>query len=153
MIIHAVSREQIESGNIESLISGYRADADPTALRQSFGRCIFTSIGYESDDEELFLIPEVRRYFHRVNETCPHWLFSSALSFPNALFIAFCSFNELVVVRRGTCVQVTFETLYMEMFFNGCLPTTERLNQRAGISREESVARLRAFRALAGLPL
>lgn len=153
MIIHAVSREQIASENIESLVSGYGPDADPTALRKSFGRCIFTAIGYENEDEELFLIPEVRRYFHRVNETCPHWLLTSALSFPNVLFIAFCSFRELVVTRTGMCVQVTYETTWMEMFFNACLPTTARLNQRAGFSRKESVARLRAFRALAGLPL
>jgi hypothetical protein len=153
MIIHAVSRDMIQSGNITSVTEGYGANAAPTDLRKNFGRCIFTAIGYGNEDEELFLIPEVRRYFHCVNEACPHWLFSSALSFPNVLFIAFCSFNELVVARTETCVRVTYETLYMEMFFNGCLPTIARLNQRAGISRRQSIARLRAFRALAGLPV
>jgi len=153
LIIHALSREQIESGNIKSIVDGYGPDADPEALRKSFGRCIFTALGYEAEEEELYLMPEVRRYFHRVNETCPHWLFTSALSFPNVLLMAFCSFRELAVVRTAACVQVTYETTWMEMFFNACLPTTERLNRRAGISRKECVARLLAFRALAGLPV
>ena len=108
-------------------------------------------MGYGAEDEEIYLIPEVRRYFQGVTDLWPHWLFSSCFYFPSAVVIALCCIKDLRAYREENRVLVTYDTEAMETFFQSCLQTTAALDAVAGISRQESVRRLGHFRQCVGL--
>ena len=150
-ILHAIGRDEIESCNVRNLTGAFLLQRGPKQLRNSAGRCIFAVMGYGAEEEELYLIPEVREYFKGVTDLWAHWLFSSCVYFPSAIVIALCTIDNLQVFRSGNLVQITYDTEAMETFFQTCLETTAVLDSMAGISRQESVQRLVHFRQSVGL--
>ena len=150
-IVHAIAREEIEAGNVRNLIGSFVLQRGPKQLRNTAGRCIFAVMGYGAEEEEIYLIPEVRRYFQGVTDLWPHWLFSSCFYFPSAVVIALCCIKDLRAYREENRVLVTYDTEAMETFFQSCLQTTAALDAVAGISRQESVRRLGHFRQCVGL--
>ncbi len=150
-IIHPVGREEIEFGSIRNLASSFLLDRTREQLRNRAGRCVFAAMGYAGDDEELYMIPEVRRYFQGFTDLWPHWLFSSCFFFPSAVVIALCCIKNLRAYRTGDRVLVTYDTTAMEAFFDGCLELTSVLDAKAGIPRQESVRRLQHFRQCVGI--
>jgi hypothetical protein len=152
-VVHAIARSEIELGNIQNLIGSYDLQQGPEHLRSHAGRCIFSPMGFRSEEDELYLIPAVRNYFQHVTALWPHWLFSSCFFFPSAVVIALCCIETLQVCRKQHGVTVTYDADAMESFFEGCLKTTAILDFVAGISREESVRQLGIFRRCVGLPV
>ena len=150
-VLHAIARDEIKSGNVRNLLSSFALQRGPKQLRNSANRCIFSVKGYGAEEEEIYLIPEVRRFFKGVTDLWPHWLFSSCVFFPSAIVIALCTIENLQVFRSGNLVQVTYDAGAMEAFFQSCLETTAVLDSFAGISREQTVRRLGHFRQSVGL--
>ena len=150
-ILHAIGRDEIESCNVRNLTGAFLLQRGPKQLRNTAGRCIFAVMGYGAEEEELYLIEEVREYFQGVTHLWAHWLFSSCFFFPSAVVIALCCIKDLRVYREGDRVLVTYDTEAMERFFQSCLETTAVLDSLAGVSRQESVRRLGHFRQCVGL--
>lgn len=150
-IVHAIARDEIEVGRVHNLIGSFALQRGKKQLRNSAGRCIFAAMGYGAEEEELYLIPEVRAYFQGITELWPHWLFSSCFYYPSAVMIALCCIENLSAYRDADRVLVTYETEEMESFFDRCLETTAVLDSVAGVPRKESVQRLGLFRRSVGL--
>lgn len=150
-IVNAIGRDEIESCNVRNLTGAFLLQRGPRQLRNTAGRCIFAAMGYGAEEEELYLIPEVRNYFQGVTELWPHWLFSSCFYFPSAVVIALCCIKGLWAYREGDRVLVSYETDAMEAFFQTCLETTAVLDSVAGVPREESIQRLGHFRQCVGI--
>jgi len=150
-IIHPVCREEFEVGKIPNLVSPFLLDRTDKQFQNRAGRYVFAPMGYAGDEEELYLIPEVRKYFREVTGLWPHWLFSSCLFFPSAAVIALCSIETLRVHRTGDRVQITYDTGEMEAFFEACLELTAVLDACAGIPSQETVPRLQHFRQCVGI--
>ncbi len=151
--VHAISRSEIELGNVQKLISFYAPQQGSEYLRNYAGRCIFAPMGFAAEDEEIYVIPSVRTYFQHVTALWPHWLFSSCFFYPSAVVIALCCIETLQVCRKQERVTVTYDADEMDSFFDRCLETTAILDSVAGISREESTRHLGVFRHCVGLPV
>lgn len=150
-IVHVISREEIESGNVLSLSNSFHPKRPRKDLRNNAGRCIFSVQGYGEQADELYAIPQVREYFQFATKTWPHWLFSSCVFFPSAVVVALCCLKNLQVSQAADHVVVSFDISEMEAFFDKCLDATAILDARAGITREETIQRLSHFRKCVGI--
>ena len=109
LMVHALGKDEIEAQSVERVSLEFLGKR-PVQLRRSAGKCIFSVLGYQNDEEELYLIPEVRSYFQLASLHEPHWLFSARLSFPAAAMIVLCSLENLTCIRSSSTVCVTYHT-------------------------------------------
>jgi hypothetical protein len=71
-----VSREEIETLDTEPSLSILRQlTASPATARRFFERVDIAFHGYDDITQELFEIPEVRDFVHKLDEQFPFWLF------------------------------------------------------------------------------
>lgn len=75
MIVLEISRREIEDCNISSALESLHVITDSELNVKRFKESLLFQVsGYDDDPRDLPEIPEVRRYFARLNEEWPHWL-------------------------------------------------------------------------------
>lgn len=75
-LVIVISRDEVERGDIERALSSLKccmASAD--TIQDRFERLDVAFHGYDRDSREVFEIPEVRDFVHRLDEGFPFWLF------------------------------------------------------------------------------
>ena len=71
LIVYQLSRVKVEQGDFNHFLDLYDPHKLPTGqpLKATMGRMLFCIEGYDADPREIYLIPEVRRFyqaFHRI---------------------------------------------------------------------------------------
>ena len=150
LMVHAVGRDEIESQSVER-VSMASLGRRPVELRRSVGKCIFSVLGYQDADEEIYLIPEVRTYFQLASSLEPHWLFTSRLSLPTATMIVLCSLENLTCIRSSSTVCVTYHTQQVRELLDSWTPLYRKLQYLARTPKLPMRRDLRAFRKRLGL--
>ena len=75
LIVLDITRHEIESGNIASMLERLHVLTDSAEnVRRYREALVFQIAGYDSDPRELPEIPEVRAFFRRLTTEWPHWL-------------------------------------------------------------------------------
>jgi hypothetical protein len=75
-LVVLVSRAEVEAGDVSPALSVLqRLTQSPETAREFFERVDIAFHGYDHDSRELFEIPEVRNFAHRLDEKFPFWLF------------------------------------------------------------------------------
>lgn len=75
-LIIVVSKEEVEAGNISSSLRTLnRLIESPSTARQFAERVDIAFHGYDHNAVELFEMPEVRSFVHKLDEKFPYWLF------------------------------------------------------------------------------
>lgn len=149
-MVHAVGRDEIESQSIERVSLEFLGKR-PVELRRSAGKCIFTVLGYEHEEDELYLIPEVRSYFQLASLNEPHWLFSTRLSFPAAAMIVLCCLKSFTCMRHESVVCVSYDTTPLRQLLDSWTPLYRKLQYVARTPKLPMRRELRAFRRRLGI--
>lgn len=75
LIVFDITRHEIESGNIASVLERLHVLTDSAENVRRYRESLVFQIGsYDSDQRELPEIPEVRAFFRRLAAEWPHWL-------------------------------------------------------------------------------
>lgn len=75
LIIFEISKEDINSGNISSALERLHVLTDSVENTRLYRSSLAIMVdGYNNDPRELYEIQEVRKFFQRLTEDWPHWL-------------------------------------------------------------------------------
>ena len=75
LLVLTVSRQEIESGNVSSILERLHVVAESRESALRYRECLVLHVdGYDSDTRELPEIPEVRAFFAKLSHQWPHWL-------------------------------------------------------------------------------
>jgi hypothetical protein len=86
-----VSRDEVERQDIEpSLCVLRQLTASPALARRFFERVDIAFHGYDDTTQELFEIPPVRDFVHRLDEEFPFWLFFLSKQYLGLQCLLFC---------------------------------------------------------------
>jgi len=149
-MVHALGKDEIESQSIER-VSLDSLGNRPAQLRRSAGKCIFTVLGYEHEEDELYLIPNVRSYFQLASSLDPHWLFTSRLSMPSATMIVLSCLKSFTCIRSESTVCVTYHTQQVRELLDSWTPLYRKLQYLARTPKLPMRRDLRAFRKRLGI--
>jgi hypothetical protein len=74
LIVYQFSRMKIEQRDFTHFLSLYTPDKLPTGprLKVRLGRMLFCIEGYDTDPREIYLIPEVRRFYTAFHQAWPY---------------------------------------------------------------------------------
>jgi len=90
-IVIVISRDEIEAGEIEPSLSALKnCIASVDVIRERFERLDVAFHGYNDDSREVFEIPEVRDFVHRLDGEFPFWLFFLSKSYLGLQAITLC---------------------------------------------------------------
>ena len=79
-IIYQFERERIEAMDSSHFLATFDINKLPTQeARHLFGRVHFMLGGYDCHPDELYVIPEVRRFTRQLHEQWPYWLYFCSL--------------------------------------------------------------------------
>jgi hypothetical protein len=85
-----LTRDEVEAGSVERFFLGIAREAEARGgVARIQGRIGFFISGYEKDPRELFEIPQVRRYFHKLEAMAPFFLYYIADESQGALIRLF----------------------------------------------------------------
>lgn len=121
IIQYEISRFEVENLLTERLVHDLRSTPDNPMIQAGPGRCVFLVSGYDEEQRELFEIPEFVAFVRKVNESSPCWIYFSHPGFPEVpasrwlSLIAFCSINNVVVVRQAGIEKIHFACLEAEI--------------------------------------
>ncbi|CAN5781630.1 hypothetical protein BH09VER1_BH09VER1_17820 [soil metagenome] len=152
-IFHVTTKEEIIACDVSRLIANYSSNTDISRLKQVQSRISYTISGYDEDTEELFEIPEVRRFYAKAHGVCPSWLFTADPS-------TCCLFSVVLsILANFTVVKVAGDELMevwlpdqaVEDFFIGSLDASIALFKRSHVRREKSELHLRSLARYLGV--
>lgn len=122
------SREDIEAGNVASVLSGLKGLMEPPlihALRQSIN---FGVEGYDNDTRELFQIFEVRRFLKALDDQWPYWFYFADPEQPSSFqMLTFCLCKP-VLVDGGAQLESSELGAFLERHFLALNTICEILN-------------------------
>src|SRR6266446_8876578 len=85
-----LTREEVEASSVERLLLGIAREGEARGgVSHVQGKICFFISGYENDPRELYEIPEVRNYFHKLDALAPFFLFFIASESQGALIRLF----------------------------------------------------------------
>src|SRR5437764_7783508 len=92
-IIVVVSRAEVESGDTSGPLSTLRhLISSPEIIRQCREHVALSFDGYEDTREELFEIPELRKYVYALDTEFPYWLYFLSRHFTSLQCLALSAF-------------------------------------------------------------
>lgn len=97
-LVFRASRIDVETGSTQGILSLLEKLLNPNVALRAWGKLILVVDGYDDDQRELYMIPEVREWIREVDREFPYWLFfmdlgkRSTLSF---VALALCPYERV----------------------------------------------------------
>ena len=129
-----VSRGEVESGDISGPLSVLQGMLDRESAIQYCERVDICVGGYDDDPRELYEIPEVRDFMHKLDAEFPYWLYflSKGGSGLLVVLLCFCSPHLAEDVRQRIWKQQIADYL-----INRGLPAMNQICHHVGCSEAE----------------
>jgi hypothetical protein len=135
--VPAVRRDDIErrdtSAVVNALNAAVRSCTSPTEVR-GFLQLRFS--GFETDERELWEIPEVREYVRALDEAFPYWFYIADLRTELLKVLAFC-LSRVRVVGAG---MTTINPDDLQAFIDRHFGAMNQLMEHWNLSESENVA-------------
>jgi hypothetical protein len=140
--VYVIKRDEVENLDLARFLAAFGVYQKPSLLRQ-FRRKIFHVIdGYDHVDAPLFEIPEVRRFYSRVCEVWPSWVFTGSLLGPNLWVLVACATPNLSVRRKGSQCIIRVREADVRSLLKAARPALTLLGLRAGLPSDAIGKRL-----------
>ena len=141
LIVYQFSRTKVEQVDFSHFLSLYTPNNLPAGprLKAMLGRMLFCIEGYDADPREIYLIPEVRRFYTAFHQAWPYWLYFADLDTDGLNGMVICclnSFTTLKVDGEDHC-GVEYDPLELVRFIALDLPHMNWMCERAGMSEME----------------
>ncbi len=113
IIIHEISAEEITNKDVKPFLDrfGFLAKASPDEVLRMCDSLVVSVAGFECDDRELYLVPEVRAYFKELVRWWPYWLFVGKVEADSFAIPLLCLVESLdsVTVEGRSEVSALFD--------------------------------------------
>lgn len=141
LIIYQFSRIKVEEGDFTHFLSLYTPNNLPAGprLKAMMGRMLFCIEGYDADPREIYLVPEVRRFYTEFHRAWPYWLYFSNLDTDGLNSMVICCLHSLTAVKvdgQASC-RVEYDPLELVHFIAQDFPHMNWMCERAGMSEQE----------------
>jgi hypothetical protein len=111
LVVLQVTRREIETGYIASVTERLQILVDSPANVRLYRECLLLEVtGYDNDPRELVEIDEVRRYFKRLAQEWPFWLWFLMRSV-GAIPLLVALLCRVTVIRRPGACGTAFESV------------------------------------------
>lgn len=140
-----VSREEL----LRQDVSRVRRILDsfvPGLLKRNRNAISVEVMGYDDDPRELFLIPEVRKWFHRLFDVTPDWFYWMDMSNDRLLLHALMMFSP-VRVEGGTTIRPEDVQAFLMWGFPGLNVFCKNLQIDPTLSSQHVFACVKAMNA------
>ena len=152
-IVYVSSRKEVEGLDTSRFLANFGIHQSASRLRQIHGRIIYTIHGYDESDEEVYEIPEVRRFYAAVHNTWPCWLYTACLASPSLKVVALSIVKNMSIKRSGSDCRVRIPGPDLKKFYLDSLPTAGLMFCHAGVSRQNGSRYLISVANHLGLPI
>ena len=109
------------------------------------GRMLFCVEGYDADPREVYLIPDVRRFYAAFHQAWPYLRYFANLDTDGLNGMVICCLNSFAALKidgQASC-RVEYDPLELVHFIARDLPHMNSLCERAGMSEMEIFQRTR----------
>lgn len=149
-------RLEVEAMNFRPFLRRFGADRLPSGpeLAALMGRFNFFVHGYDDHPDELYAIPEVRKFYRRFLEIWPYWFYFCDLRCEALLMMTLCCIDRLSGTKRdGTpLANVAIDPLDVLRFVAAGFAPMNLMFERAGASEMAIYERTRDIMAYFDLP-
>lgn len=152
IVVYAVTRHEIATLDVQRFLKTFSPNLPRDSLREILNRVFFTVAGYDTSEDELFEIEEVRQYYAKLHRLWPCWLYAGSLLAGNLRAIALCLLPNLRIKRTRLTRRVAFDQQDMANFFDEGLAAAALCHHRVGINRHDGVRHLRKVADHLGVP-
>ena len=115
LILYQFSRSKVERCDFGHFLSLYAPDKLPEGrpLRDMMNCFVFCIEGWDSDPREIYLIPEIRRFYSVFHEAWPYWLYFCNLDGDTLRSMVMCCLPDVstMQVDGNNKVAITFDPL------------------------------------------
>ncbi len=130
-----ISRKQVEAGDINSILNILnRLIESPEMAMAHMEKVDIAFDGYNEISEELFEIPEVREFIHRLDEKFPYWLFFLSKDMLGLQCLMFCFLQPFLTDEAKARIH---PQKLSELLLNRWGPALEHIAQFAGLDEEQ----------------
>ncbi|MFZ4774037.1 MAG: hypothetical protein ACOYM3_01655 [Terrimicrobiaceae bacterium] len=140
LYIFSISKAEIERCDTRRFIALFRPTSPSSlvSLADLFGSVMFTISGYDDSPDELYSIPEVRKYLAKVQAEWPCWLYFSELESQCLQMIALCLLKNIHAkkVSGQPTAMVSFDKSELTRFLFQCMKPLEKLAETAHLPHE-----------------
>ena len=134
-VVVLVSRAEVEANDISSPLKVLRTlTQSPATAREFFERVDIAFHGYDQDSRELFEIPEVRNFVHRLDEQFPFWLFFLSKHHLGLQCLLLCFLPPYLTKQAREDI---FPERIDNLLSNRWFPAMNHMCQYVGFSEEE----------------
>lgn len=134
-VIIVVSREEVEACDIKPAMTTLRQlVASPDVARSYQEKVDITFHGYDNDRRELYEIPEVRSYVHKLDKEFPFWLFFLSKKFLDLHAIILCFMPPFLTEEAKARI---FPLKIGELLEKWWFPALNHICAYAGIGEKE----------------
>lgn len=136
VILYTISRLEIETCDTDRIVHDLDANSGSIFVKCGMGNIIFAVEGYDSDDREMYLIPEFRRWMAQAEELNICWLYYSNIEsyWFNTAFLSTAN-NLTVRDKSEICVVYTSD---VQAFLDSQIERYEEFCNVANKTSEES---------------
>jgi hypothetical protein len=137
LIIFEFSRRKVESLDCRHFLRMFAPDTLPVGppLRQMMNGLILCIDGFNHDRRELYLIPEVRRFYAEFHRQWPYSLFFANLDHDFLKILAFCCLHEITCITSDRSAQcgVAIDRIELAQWIGSAFGPMNTLCEQAGI--------------------
>ena len=130
-----ISRDEVQRMDISRPLETLKAlMSDPATARRNKESMDISFSGYDHTSEELFEMPEVREYVHKLDHEFPYWLFFLSKRGLGLQCIMYCHLlPHLTPEARATRHPQQLEQLLLKRWF----PAMNAVSEFAGLSEAD----------------
>lgn len=137
-IIVTFSKEQVRQRKLNHFLKTFGPSALPEgpALARMMGSFVFLVDGWNDDPNELYAIPEVRKFYQHFYSAWPYWFFFCDLHTETLQMLTFCLLPNLTGFKRVGEPKAAVEYAPMDLinFITKNFGPLNMMMERAGMS-------------------
>ena len=141
------SREQVRQLKLAHFLKQLGPSALPSGpeLAAMMGRFQFLVDGWNDDPQELYAIPEVRRFYQHFHKVWPYWFYFCDLGTETLTMMTLCLMPNLSSFKRlgQPLAKVEYDPLELVGFINRNFGPLNMMMERAGMSELDIFNRTR----------
>ena len=145
-IVFEFSREKVEQLDFRRFLELFTLERmSKEQLREAMGSLALCVAGWETDEREIYLIPEIRRFFQELHKQWPFSLFFLNLDHDSLRLLVFSCMDNLTTIKvdgRAEC-GVEFDPVVVATFLGDAFPAMNLLCDRAGLPEPRVFERTR----------
>jgi hypothetical protein len=138
IVIYQFSRDRVEARNFSHFVGLYGIDGLPDGrlLAAMMNTLEFIFDGYNDHPDEVYAIPEIRRFCPSFHSAWPYWLYFCNLEGDGLRMMSLCCLKTLTVVKvqGASKCRVEYDPIELIEFISTDFPSMNEICERAGLN-------------------